>query len=178
MGAGRRKSIFGGKTVDSHGVRDRQLQENLGLLKALRCVCVRMRMSVCVYDWQTNTLSLTRDLSRSQLDLILISCFTLLLFFGKTFTQQARQISIHKYVIENSQRERDAVQINISANVEHQRSPETRRDDALCPIQPTDTKSGCFPKQAELFLNHLIHRLSFSFWSSSILHPPPRIFCL
>lgn len=71
------KSVFGGKTVDSHGVRDRQLQENLGLLKALRCVCV----CVCMTDKHKHP-----ELNERPEQKPAGSNPYLLLFFGKTFT--------------------------------------------------------------------------------------------
>lgn len=95
-------------------------------------MCVRVRLT------NINTLSLTRDLCRSQLDLILISCFSLLLFFGKMFTQQARQIHIYKYVIKNSLRElllRSTSRSRLSINI-LQRPEEMMLFARLSPLTP------------------------------------------
>lgn len=128
------------------------------------CACV------CVWLTNINTLSLTRDQSRSQLDLILISCFTLLLFFGKTFTQQARQISVHKYVIKNSQREillRSTPRRTLMLNV-LQRPEEMT---LFARFSPPTTNQVVFQSKLSFFLISLntSYILSFSFWSSFIL---------
>lgn len=139
-------NIFTVKTVISHGVRDRLLQENHGLRKVCMSVCVY----VCVRLTNINTLSLTRDLCRSQLDLILIYCFSLLLFFGKMFTQQARQIHIYKYVIKNSLRDRSCSDQHLGAGWASTFSRDQKRW-CLLPDWAHRLQIRLFPKQTWAF---------------------------
>lgn len=131
------------------------------------CVCACMCVSVCVWLTNINTPSLTRDLCRSQLDLIFISCFSRLLFFGKMFTQQARQISIYKYVIKNSPRERSHSDQHLGVRWSST-FPRDQKRWCFLPNSAHWLQIRCFQSKRELFLNssECIIYIPWCFWTS------------